>query len=93
MELLIRNRPLARFAGTAGVIGQLAGAYYFLLYPAMTVPTPVNYLFMVTWAVLLGLSIAWWRHQPSRSFLIPVVSGPICVLFLELGTRFLGWAP
>jgi hypothetical protein len=93
MALFIRNRPLARLAGTAAVIGQLAGAYFFLLYPALTVPSPVNYLFPVAWAILLGLAIASWRHHPLRAFVIPVVSVPICVLFLELGTRFLGWAP
>ena len=92
MEGIVRNRTLARAAGTAGILGQLAAAYFFVLVPALAVPSPANYLIVAAWFVLLALAIAWWRHHPWRSFLVPVVSVPVVLLVLEFGTRILGWA-
>jgi hypothetical protein len=93
METVIRNRTLGHVAGALGIAGQLAGAYFFLLLPGLTVPSPENYVFFVAWAVLFGLAIVWWRDHPWRSFLVPIVSIPVVVLVLGLGTRFAGWAP
>ncbi len=93
MDTLIGNRTLANVAGAAGVLGQLAAAYWFVLFPALVVPTPINYLFVVAWLVLVGLAIASWRHHPWRSFLIPVVSVPVVIVALEVGVRLMGWAP
>ena len=89
---MIRDRPLAYLAGSAGVVGQLASAYVFLLYPFLVVPPPANYLFYVAWFVLVGLAIAWWGRHPLRSFFVPIVSVPVAVLALWLGITFLGWA-
>lgn len=83
----------AHVAGAAGIVGQLAAAYWFLLLPALVVPSPENYLFFVAWAVLLVLAIAWWRRHPWRSFLVPIVSLPVALVILEFGQRSLGWAP
>jgi hypothetical protein len=93
MEGIVRHRTLARVAGTAGILGQLAASYWFILVPALAVPTPANYLIIASWFVLVGLAIAWWRHHPRRSFLVPIVSVPVVLLVLEAGERFLGWAP
>jgi hypothetical protein len=41
--------------------------------------------------VLLVLAIAWWRHQPVREFLVPVISAPAVTAILALGGRYLGW--
>ena len=87
------NSTLAHVAGAAGIGGQIAAAYWFLLLPGLVVPSPENYLFFSAWAVLLVAAIAWWRHHPWRSFLVPIVSVPAVVLVLDLGERFLGWAP
>lgn len=93
MQTVIGNRTLAHVAGAAGIAGQFAGAYFFLLYPALSVPSPENYLFFVAWFVLVGLAIAWWRKHPWRSMVVPIVSVPVVILVLEIGMRFLGWAP
>jgi hypothetical protein len=93
MESLTGNHMLARVAGAAGVAGQLLAAYIFILYPALTVPSPANYVFVVAWFVLVALAIVWWRDHPWRSFLVPITSVPVAVLLLALGTRLLGWAP
>ncbi len=93
MESLTSNRPLARVAGAVGIAAQLLGAYVFILFPALTVPSPANYAFFVAWFVLVALTIAWWRSHPWRSFLVPITSIPVAVLLLAAGTRFLGWAP
>jgi hypothetical protein len=93
MEPAIRSSTLARVAGAAGIGGQVAAAYVFLLLPGLTVPSPENYLFFGAWTILLGLAIAWWRHHPWRSFLVPIVSVPPAWLLLEIGRRFLGWVP
>ena len=90
---MISDRTWAHIAGALGIAGQVAAAYFFLLFPALTVPSPENYLFFVAWAVLLGLAIAWWRHHPWRSLLVPIVSVPTVAVVLEAGERFLGWAP
>jgi hypothetical protein len=91
MESPMSNATLARVAGAAGVAGQFAAAYVFVLIPALTVPSPVVYAFVIAWFVLLGLAILWWRSHPWRSFLVPVISVPSAFLMLALGSRFLGW--
>jgi hypothetical protein len=93
MEVVTGNRQLAHLAGTLGVVGQLAGAYVFLLYPALSVPSPANYGFFVVWFVLVSLTLAWWRQHPWRSFLVPIVSVPIAWVLLMIGFEFLGWRP
>lgn len=91
MASIIQNRPVARVAGVAGVVAQLAAAYFFVLYPALIVPAPISWLFVVAWLVLVILAIAWWRRHPWRSFLVPVISVPIVWLILQFGMRSLGW--
>jgi hypothetical protein len=93
MTGISQNRTLAQVAGAAGIVAQLAAAYFFVLYPALVVPPPATYLFVVAWLTLVVLAIAWWRHHPWRSFLVPVVAVPIVWLLLQIGVRFLGWAP
>jgi hypothetical protein len=93
MDTVINNRTVAGMAGIAGIAGQLASAYFFLLVPGLAVPSPANYVFFGAWFVLVGLTIAWWRHHPWRSFLVPIVSVPVAILVLEIGTQALGWAP
>jgi hypothetical protein len=93
LDQVFRNPTLAHLAGAAGVIGQLASAYYFLLAPALMVPPPATYVFFGAWSVLVGLALAWWRDNPWRSFVLPIISAPGAALALGLGERFLGWAP
>jgi hypothetical protein len=93
MESAIGRTRLSHAAGAAGIAAQVGSAYFFLLYPALVVPSPVNYLFFAAWFVLVGLTIAWVRHHPWRSLVVPIVSVPLVIVVLELGTRFLGWAP
>lgn len=93
MGSMIASLTMARLAGTAGIAAQLAAAYVFLLIPGLAVPTPANYVFFAAWFVLVGLTIAWWRHHPWRSFLVPIVSVPVALLVIEMGTRALDWAP
>ena len=88
----IRDRPLAYFAGAAGIVGQLASAYLYVLLPLLVVPSPALYGFIVAWFVLDGLAIAWWPHHPMRSFVVPIVSVPVAVLVLWLGGTLLGWS-
>jgi len=90
---VIGNRVLAHVAGAAGIAGQVAAAFPFLLIPLLTVPTPEMYLFFVAWVVLVVAAIAWWRQHPWRSFLVPIISVPAVYLVLEVGKRSLGWAP
>jgi hypothetical protein len=87
------SRRLPYLAGAVGIVGQLASAYWYLLYPLLVVPTPASYAFFVVWFVLVGLTVAWWRRHPIRSFLVPIVSVPIAIVALAIGTTFLGWAP
>ena len=91
MERLLGNRTLARIAGVVGIAGQIGAAFSFILLPALTVPPPMTYVFVVAWFVLLGMAIVWWRHHPWRSFLVPVVSVPAVTAVLGLGGQFLGW--
>jgi len=93
MATVIGNRTLAHIAGAVGIAGQVAAAFIFVLLPALTVPSPENYLFFLAWVVLLGLAIAWWRQHPWRSFMIPIVSVPPVLLLLEIGKRFWNWVP
>ena len=93
MASSIRDRPLAHVAGAIGIAAQLASAYWFLLYPLLVVPSPASYAFFVAWFVLVGLTVAWWRDHPIRSFFVPIVSVPVVVLAIWIGTTFLGWAP
>jgi hypothetical protein len=90
---MTRDRRLAHLAGVLGIVGQLASAYWYLLYPLLVVPSPASYLFFAAWFVLVGLTVAWWRHHPVRSFFVPIVSVPAVVFALWIGTTFLGWAP
>jgi hypothetical protein len=93
METAIANRRLPYVAAVTGIAAQVASAYVFLLFPALVVPSPVNYLFFAAWFFFVGLAIAWLRHHPWRSFLPPVVTVPLVMVLLEIGTRSLGWAP
>ena len=93
METAIAHRRLSYAAGFAGITIQVASAYFFLLFPALVVPSPANYLFFAAWFFLVGLAIASFRHHPWRSLLVPVLSVPLVLVVLQAGTRFLGWAP
>jgi hypothetical protein len=93
MRSIVENERASRIAGTLGVLGQVASAYWFVLYPLLTVPAPESYLFFGSWTVLVGAAIAWWRHHPWRSFMVPIVAVPIAVVVLEVGRRSLGWLP
>jgi hypothetical protein len=93
MESAIAHRRLSYAAGIAGITIQVASAYFFVLFPALVVPSPANYLFFAAWFFLVGLSIAWFRHHPWRSLLVPVLTVPLVIVLLEAGTRVLGWAP
>ena len=42
MASMIRDRPLAHLAGAVGILGQLASAYWYLLYPLLVVPSPAS---------------------------------------------------
>ena len=90
---VIRDRPLAHLAGIAGIVGQMASAYWYLLYPLLVVPSPASYLFFAAWFILVGLTIAWWRDHPLRSFFVPVVSVPVAIILQWVGTTYLAWAP
>lgn len=92
MAGITRNRTLGQAAGAAGIVAQLAAAYFFVLYPALIVPPPITYVFVAAWLVLVVLAIAWWRRHPWRSFLVPVISVPIVWLVLQFGIRSLGWS-
>lgn len=93
MASLSRNHAVPRLAASFGVVAQIASAYVFLLYPALTVPSPEQYGFFVTWFALVVLTVAWWRAHPWRSFTVPLVSVPACALVLWVGTQYLGWGP
>lgn len=84
---------LAHLAGAIGIAGQLASAYWYLLYPLLIVPTPASYAFFVAWPTLVVVTIIWWRKHPIRSFFVPIVSVPIAVVTLEIGMTSFGWAP
>jgi hypothetical protein len=86
------DQRLAHLAGAIGIVGQLASAYFYLLFPLLIVPTPTSYAFFVTWLVLVGLTIIWWRHHPIRSFFVPIVSVPAVLVVFWIGTTFLGWS-
>jgi hypothetical protein len=92
METALAHRRLAYAAGVAGIAAQVASAYFFLLYPLLIVPTPASYVFFAAWFFLVGLAIAWLRHHPWRSFLVPIVTVPLVIVVLEIGIHVLGWA-
>jgi hypothetical protein len=81
-----QHRGLARAAGAVGIAAQLASAYIFILAAAMTVPTPDMDAFVAVWLILVALAVAWWRHHPWRSFLVPVIAIPAVVIVLSSDT-------
>ncbi len=89
---MIRDRRLAHLAGALGIVGQLASAYWYLLYPLLVVPTASCYLFY-TACSLRPANVSWSRDHPIRSFFVPVVSVSTIVFTLSIGTTFLSWAP
>lgn len=93
MRSITGKRSLAGAAGAVGIAGQLAAAYVFILYPALTVPSPERYAFFLAWLVLVGLAVVWWHGHPWRSFAVPVTSVPIALLLLAIGMQSLGWGP
>ena len=93
MASMIRDRPLAHLAGAVGILGQLASAYWYLLYPLLVVPSPASYVFFVAWLIAVALTVRWWPRHPMRSFFVPIVSVPVAVVALWIGTESLGWAP
>jgi hypothetical protein len=93
VQSIVDSDRARRIAATVGVLGQVASAYWFVLYPLLTVPSPASYLFFGSWIVLVGVALAWWRRHPWRSFMLPLVSVPIAVLILEFGKQSLGWLP
>jgi len=93
MDPLLRNENVRRGAATLGVAGSVALAYVYVLIPLLTVPTPASYAFYVAWLVLVGVSIAWWRRHPWRSFSVPIVGLFSAIAALWFGGEYLGWAP
>ena len=93
MDSLLQNESARRVAATLGVVGSVALAYYYILAPMLTVPSPAKYGFYAAWFVLVGLSIAWWRRHPWRSFSVPIVGLIVALVVLWLGGEYLGWAP
>ena len=81
---MIGNRTIARVAGAAGIAGQIAAAVLYIVFPQVMLLPPETYIFFLAWAVQLGLAIAWWRHHPWRSFLVPIVSVPAVWLVFAL---------
>ena len=82
-----------RVAATLGVVGSVALAHYYVLLPALTVPTPATYLFVGAWFVLVILALAWWRRHPWRSFAVPIIGFVAVIVALWFGTTYLGWRP
>jgi hypothetical protein len=93
MEALARHEGARRVAATLGVVGSVALAYYYVLLPALTVPTPATYLFVAAWFVLVILAVAWWRRYPWRSFAVPIIGFVAVNAALWFGTTYLRWAP
>ena len=93
MEVLARHEGTRRVAATLGVVASIALAYYYVLVPALTVPSPANYLFFAAWFVLVILAVAWWRRYPWRSFAVPIIGFVAVIAALWFGTTYLGWAP
>ena len=93
MQEMAAHEGARRIGATLGVIGTLALAYYYILVPLLTVPSPANYGFYGAWLVLLGLSIAWWRRHPWRSLAVPIVGLVAALAVLWFGSTYLGWAP
>ena len=77
----------------SGSLRRLASAYWYVLYPLLVIPSPASYAFFVAWFILVGLTIIWWRHHPIRSFFVPIVSIPVAVIAISIGTTLWGWAP
>jgi hypothetical protein len=92
MDSLLRNETARRVAATLGVVGSIALGYQYILVPLLTVPSPAKYGFYAAWLVLVGLSIAWWRRHPWRSFGTPIVGFIAAAAVLWFGGEYLGWA-
>ncbi len=93
MGSFVANETVRRIAATFGVLASVALAYFYILYPLLTVPGLARYGFYVAWIVLVVLSIKWWRHHPWRAFAVPVVGLVAVLVALWLGGEYLGWAP
>ena len=93
MDAFVANQTVRRVAASLGVLGSLALAYYYLLFPALTVPSPAMYGFFAAWFVLVGLSLKWWSKLPWRSFAVPIVGLIAVLVVLWFGTTYLSWAP
>ena len=93
MDAFLANETVRRIAATVGVIGSVALAYYYVLYPMLTVPGLARYVFYGAWIVLVVLSIKWWRSHPWRSLAVPVVGLVAALAVLWFGGEYLGWAP
>ena len=92
MPSFLANETVRRIAATVGVLGSLALAYFYILYPLLTVPGIARYGFYGAWIVLVVLSLRWWRHQPWRAFAVPVVGLVAVLAALWLGYSYLGWS-
>ena len=93
MASLVTNETMRRIAATLGVLGSLALAYFYILFPMLTVPGLARYGFYVAWIVLVGLSLKWWRSHPWRALAVPVVALIVVLPVLWFGGEYLGWAP
>ena len=58
MESIVENRTLAHVAGAAGIVGQLAASYYFILVPALALLYGTKQGIAVASLLLAGNNIA-----------------------------------
>ncbi|HEY8238906.1 MAG TPA: hypothetical protein VIF63_05675 [Candidatus Limnocylindrales bacterium] len=93
MTSFLANETVRRIAATLGVLGSLALAYLYILYPLLTVPGLARYGFYGAWIVLVVLSLMWWRRHPWRALAVPVVGLVAVLAALWFGGEYLGWAP
>ena len=93
MASLVANETVRRIGATLGVLGSLALAYFYILFPMLTVPGLARYGFYAAWVVLVVLSLKWWRAHPWRSLAVPVVALVVVLPVLWFGGEYLGWAP
>lgn len=92
MDRFLANAIVRRVVATFGVLGSVALAFFYVLVPALTVPSPAMYGFYVAWAVLVVLSLRWWSGHPWRAFAVPVIGLPVVLAVLWLGGEYLGWS-